>query len=158
MLQKLLFILLILINFQLFSQVVIIAAGETSKTTNASMHWTLGQLVTGSATNGSYTIINGFQQSTLVISNIIEPADSSYILKIYPNPSSEFVIIENTSPSQSILRCKLYDLSGILLFESDLIKKKTKIDFSKYKSGFYILNIYNSLMDVKVSSHKIIKQ
>jgi hypothetical protein len=60
--------------------------------------------------------------------------------KLYPNPSTDFVIIENVEKN---LKLKINDLSGKILFETLTSDKTQKIDVSSFATGQYILSIEN---------------
>lgn len=60
--------------------------------------------------------------------------------KLYPNPSTDFVIIDNVEKN---LKLKINDLSGKILFETLTSDKTLKIDVSSFATGQYILSIEN---------------
>lgn len=60
--------------------------------------------------------------------------------KLYPNPSTDFVIIDNVEKN---LKLKINDLSGKILFETLTSDKTQKIDVSSFATGQYILSIEN---------------
>ena len=66
---------------------------------------------------------------------------------MYPNPTSDYLFLENNLE----LEAKVYDLNGKLI----LIEYITdKLDISCMEDGMYILNLSNG---VNNSSHRIVK-
>lgn len=107
---------------------------------------------TGSVFN--YEIVNNSSSKTLIITKVTT-GDKIYYnnsflgtkentikktFKLYPNPSTDFVIIENVEKN---LKLKINDLSGKILFETLTSNKTQKIDISSFATGQYILSIEN---------------
>ena len=63
-------------------------------------------------------------------------------LKVYPNPSTEYIQVQLTSRPKSVIESVIYDLSGKKLmrisFKED---EQLKLNISQLKSGFYILRL-----------------
>jgi len=80
-------------------------------------------------------------------------------IKVYPNPSSEFIRVTFAANVQKKLVIELYDLEGRLI--RNLIKNKTEeeilIPVSDLSASQYILKIYDSL-GKEVQSFKLIKR
>lgn len=74
-------------------------------------------------------------------------------IKIYPNPTSDFVNIENYSKSE-ILTAELYDMTGRLIQKIKL--DGTAMDIRNLKSGAYLLKIADKQNNI--STHQIIKK
>ncbi|MFL9832680.1 T9SS type A sorting domain-containing protein [Chryseobacterium terrae] len=114
-------------------------------------------LPSGSVPNGTvfnYEIVNNGSNKTLIVTN---PANGNKVFynnvflstkenmikkafKLYPNPSTDFVIIENVEKN---LKLKINDLSGKILFETLTSDKTLKIDISNFTTGQYIISIEN---------------
>lgn len=87
----------------------------------------------------------------LNISNYIIPNQE---MKIYPNPSFDFVTIE-TSDFQNIGHLSIFNLNGQEVITCQIIKNTCKIDISHLSSGIYFVKLTN---DRKVEVGKIIKE
>lgn len=70
------------------------------------------------------------------LSNAIPVKD--VLVKIYPNPTINFLNIETVSNLKSI---ELYDVNGRILEINKLNHNRAVFDFSKYKSGLYFVKI-----------------
>jgi hypothetical protein len=109
---------------------------------------------TSSGTIFDYQIINNSTSKTLIITNATTGDKIVYnnsllgtkenilkkTFKVYPNPSSDFLIVEDLEKN---LKVKIYDLSGNLLFETLSSGKTLKVDVSDFQKGQYILSIEN---------------
>lgn len=70
------------------------------------------------------------------------------LLKIYPNPTTDFIRIKNASKVDFV---RIFDLTGKIVKES----KSTEIDVRSLSSGQYILNIHSGN---EITSQKFIKK
>ncbi|MCZ2101639.1 MAG: T9SS type A sorting domain-containing protein [Chitinophagales bacterium] len=70
-------------------------------------------------------------------------------LKLYPNPTTGLVSIENL---EALAKVDIYDLNGSLVQTNDNVTSEVNIE--NLKSGIYILNIKNNQINER---HKIIK-
>ncbi|MBA3899983.1 MAG: DUF2341 domain-containing protein, partial [Bacteroidetes bacterium] len=70
-------------------------------------------------------------------------------IKIYPNPSKDYITIETTN--ESLGNVKLSDFSGRVIFEKHFDNSSSKIDLSSLVPGFYIITFNQT------ESFKIIK-
>ena len=72
-------------------------------------------------------------------------------VKVYPNPTSNFVMIENTTVK--IENVAIYNLQGQLLFQNKYENStKIELDFSAYAKGIYMVNI-NDTATLKIAKH-----
>ena len=62
-------------------------------------------------------------------------------MKVYPNPSSNGVMMIETANRISIQELMVYDITGrVVVYQHDL-DSKTELDLSTWTSGVYILKI-----------------
>ena len=102
----------------------------------------------------NYEIINNSSNKTLIVTN---PANGNKVyynnaflgtkenllkkaFKLYPNPSTDFLIIEDIEKN---LKLRINDLSGKILFETLTSDKTLKVDVSNFQKGQYLLSIEN---------------
>ena len=90
--------------------------------------------------------VNGCQSSTtaITVTTNLSTADLNIEkkIKIYPNPVSEFLIIDS---KEKIGKISILDMSGKLIEVINAEENKSKkINVSKYNTGKYILNLENS--------------
>lgn len=75
---------------------------------------------------------------------------------VFPNPSNSFVTITDEINTNSKLSIQLLSQTGLVLFKDDNYKQGEQLDISKYKTGFYFIEIVNTETGEK-STQKIIK-
>jgi hypothetical protein len=65
---------------------------------------------------------------------------SESLPKIYPNPSTDFVIIENIASGSTI---QFMDLTGRVVLIESIVSPKTQIDISSLEQGNYVVRIFS---------------
>lgn len=76
-------------------------------------------------------------------------------LKLFPNPSTDFIVIEMTGNNDKVLDFKIYDSKGVLVKTDVLNIKYTKINTSGLNNGIYILTVESNN---DFEKHKLIIQ
>ena len=135
-----------------FTQQVISSGGGYIEDSVYHYSWTLGETITGTITDGTYTLTQGFHQPNLKITGV-EVLNENLFVEAYPNPTSDFLYIK--SPGIDNLKAELYSLEGKLLQILDLNTDIFSMDFTGFASGTYILNVKQN--EQVIRSFKVIK-
>jgi hypothetical protein len=76
-------------------------------------------------------------------------------ISVYPNPViSEFTILIKNTFNIKDLNFKIFDISGKLIQEGDIIQPKTTIETFNFSSGLYFVQLFDNLKlqhSVKIS-------
>jgi len=155
MIKLFLFPVLFLIAFLTEAQEVVSTAGETQTISGYEISWTLGEPVIATVKSGSTILTQGFHQSKLTITPINEFPVSDIELKVYPNPTDEFVTI-NMNKLDENLSFSLFDLAGKLIESKPIITLETKLFLNACSSGTYVLKLQNGTQQT-LQTFKIIK-
>ena len=135
-----------------FTQQVISSGGGYIEDSLFQLSWTLGETITGTVTDGTYTLTQGFQQANLKVTGL-EVLNENLFVEAYPNPTSDFLYIK--SPGIDNLKAELYSLEGKLLQIMDLNTDISQVDFTGLPSGTYILKVKQK--EQVLRSFKVIK-
>lgn len=118
----------------------------------------------------SYSYDNAGNRTTrtIVLSNaatrsmLQDEAPKPYVEKtvsgqitIYPNPTQGALTLEITGMETIDGQAAIYDLSGSLLYQTDVSAETQRFDLSSYANGVYILRL---VMQGKTRNWKIIKK
>jgi hypothetical protein len=96
---------------------------------------------------------NTCTNGTLTISEILATNQfENNKIAIYPNPTSDYITIQNTENQTESLNFKIIDLTGRVL-KSDSINNNEKINVEELISGNYIVQIQNE--SNKIISRKL---
>ena len=130
---------LLVINW-ISAQEVVSSAGETHTSTGYILSWTLGEPVIETVINASNTLTQGFHQSELTITTDTELEYPDFFVKVFPNPSHDFVAIQLEEVKKDLL-FSLFDHSGRLLKTGRIVSSYTELDLRQFSIGVYILKL-----------------
>lgn len=136
------------------AQEVTSAAGGTKSTADYEVSWTVGETTIKTFSEGSVTLTQGFHQPNLIVTPAKIFFDNIEV-KVYPNPTREFVTIEMNRLRKSS-KYSLYNLAGEKLAEGNLRKLKTKLNLNNQASGSYLLKL--SKENQPLRTFKIVKK
>jgi hypothetical protein len=138
------------------AQEIVSSGGETQKVSGYEVSWTIGEPVTETLSGSANILTQGFHQPKLSVTPVSEFQKSGIELKVYPNPTSDFVIIQTNGLTEN-LRYLLFNINGKLLENELITSEKTKMNLKNYSGGQYVLKlICNS--NQPVQNFKIIKR
>jgi len=83
-------------------------------------------------------------------------AFSQSSIKVYPNPTQDKLIVDLSQLQVQDITICITDLQGKLIHNQKALLKSESIDFSKYATGVYILQLNQS--NSLVQSYRIIKK
>ena len=149
------------VSGQSISSYVVASAGESVEAGGLNVSWTLGELAIETLEDNGNTLIltQGFQQGYFEITSIGEPLSNNFMLKVYPNPASEFVWVALESEEIKDAIIELYDLEGKLVYNGKLnvVEGPNKIELNNLSSSQYILRITDATGNV-LQTFKLIKR
>jgi len=137
---------------------LISSGGESFKNTSFQMEWSIGEVITETLDGEGKTLTQGFHQSNYEITAIEENLNTIKSVKVYPNPTSDFISINftNISNSDKIENILIItDINGKILCENKVVNQVEEIDFSDFTDGVYFLTIKQK--NQTVNNFKIIK-
>ena len=137
---------------------VIASAGESDTTNHVQVSWTIGETIIETYNNPYCIVSQGFQQSYYNISEINETGKLQAEIKIYPNPTVDFINIEvKPDKTGDIFDIELLDINGKIIQKHPASKEGiTRINLRNTSAGYLILNITNPESKLR-SSYKVIK-
>ena len=139
------------------AQNAIPASGGNATGSGGSVSYTVGQVVyiTNTGTNG--TLAQGVQQpyEISVVTVIKEYNDILLECLVYPNPSTDFVILKTRNYEVENLSYQLWDINGKLIYDKKADGVETYIPMGNLMSATYFLKVIYRQKEVK--TFKIIK-
>ena len=124
---------------------VIGSAGTVSESSGGTIAYTIGEMVIETGETAGGILTQGFHQSFITITAIDElPSDFS--LKLYPNPATDFVIVESDQLTR-FDQIALYDMAGQLVWKangSSAVDNRLTINFENRAAGNYIVRLSDS--------------
>ncbi len=142
---------------ELTAQEVISTSGGSFSGNSINVDWTLGETVTSTFISEDVIVTQGFHQSNLTVNAVDLLSDYGIMVKVYPNPVPDILIIENKNTELKDITLRLFDISGKMLIDKSVSEKKEDLNMQIYKPGNYLLKIYTE-NDLPVQYFKIIKK
>ena len=123
-----------------------------------SVSYSIGQVNYLSYNENDIYTTEGVQQPLLITIRPVDIIEEEEFLKMaaYPNPVSNYFIIEASTYTNLSLRYHLSDLNGNLIEEGPIEEPGARIDISRLAVAMYLLNITNDTRHIK--TFKIIKK
>lgn len=158
--KKLKFIVIFLMLFSILglkAQQTTGASGGEALGSGGTVSYSVGQIVytTNNGTNGS--MAQGVQQPfeiSVVLG--IEEANGIHLMTVFPNPTTNFVVVEIENYDVTDLTYQLVDTNGRLIENKKIMDEDTTIDMNGYPSTIYFLQILDNNKAIK--TFKIIKK
>lgn len=134
------------------------ATGVNASGSGGSASYSVGQVVytTNTGTNGS--VAQGVQQPyEISVVNGLEEAQSIMLsVSAYPNPTTDYLILEVTDFHLSPFTFNLYDMNGKLLQSEKITGNQTSIVMSNLVPATYFVKVVQGNKEVK--TFKIMKR
>ena len=143
----------ILFTFSLYSQnldhFVIGTDGGYAGNNQFSLSYTIGEIVTelGNDPINNIDLTQGFQQAYIsIVSTENHIADID--ISVFPNPAVNYLNV-NISDLSKVKSYAMYDMSGKLLLQQEIISNQFEVSFSNFSSGNYLLIFKNDQQKLK---------
>ena len=141
------------IIIQAQQQEVISSLGSYMENSSGSIEMTIGECVTKTHITANSILTQGFHQTNLTTTVIMEIAGLDFEIMAYPNPVMESITLRVEKPHG--LLYILYDMNAQILDQRKIENIETEIDFGDLAPSDYIIKVINN--DYEVKSFKIVK-
>lgn len=153
----LIFLIVIFSGVTVTAQEVVASSGSSGTITGYKVDWTLGEPVIETLTGPANILTQGMHQTNLLVTGLEEMIVPGLEVRVYPNPTSDLLMIEVIQTGNDLFRYELFDITGRKIVLKKMNSNIEEIDMGSYVSGVYLLNVLNlNRKHVKVC--KIIKQ
>jgi hypothetical protein len=139
------------------AQTAIAATGGNASGSGGKVSYSVGQVfyTNESGTNGK--VSQGVQQPYEIFgsTSLDESVEKNHHILVYPNPTTDLIILEMENFIISKTLYQLYDVKGSILETKTIVGKETNIDMSKLSASTYFIKIIAENKEIKTI--KIIK-
>ena len=136
------------------AQSATLTSGGEASGSSGTISYSIGQTNYLSFSSGSGKISDGVQQPIEILTINVEELPLTFSASIFPNPTSDQLIVQISTQKNQNLFSLLFDVQGNLLLREPIIGNTHKIFISDLSSGIYILKISNGKESI---TSKIIK-
>lgn len=143
--------------FSIQAQETILASGGNATGSGGSSSYSVGQLAYNADTGSGGSSSQGVQQSfeIFTLSNS-ELKTVTLEASMYPNPSTDYVILALADSKLTGLSYAMYNIQGKIVTKGKVSQKSTEIGMQGMASGTYILKVNQANNELK--TFKIIKK
>ena len=155
--MKLIVVLLLGVGLSgIHAQTAVISTGSNISGSGGSATYSVGQVVypTNTGTNGS--VAQGVQQPYEIFAFKGIDEAKGVTLSAYPNPTTEYLILQVKDIEVSLLQFQLYDMKGNLLQSEEITSIQTSIFMGNLIPATYFVKVIQGNTEVIV--FKIIKK
>ena len=134
------------------------ATGGKASGSGGMVTYTVGQIVYTTIPSVNNSVAQGVQQpyEISVVTAIKGTEDISLETIVYPNPTSDFLILKSGKSELRNLHYHLYDLKGTQLFTGRMDDYETTISVGNLKPAVYLLSI--KVNDMTIKTFSIVKK
>ncbi|MCW4470043.1 T9SS type A sorting domain-containing protein [Flavobacterium sp. MFBS3-15] len=134
------------------------ASGGDASGSGGSAAYSIGQVVYTTHTGNNGSVAQGVQQpyEISVVLSIKHPAEIHLIMKAYPNPTTDVLILSIKGATTEDLSYQLYDMAGRLIENQRITDPEMQIQMGSLNDAVYHLKVVNSSQEIK--TFKIIKK
>jgi hypothetical protein len=133
----------------IFAQKGTVATGGVGSGAGGSVTYTIGETNYITATGSGGQVTQGLQQPYEIFVLAATAAELNVNLSLYPNPTTDNVVIKVEGNNVESLRYELYDMDGRLLATSEMLSNETSILMRDYSSATYFVRVINNKNESK---------
>lgn len=132
------------------------AAGGEATGTTGTVSFSVGLVDYVAYNNSSVSVNQGVQQAYEIFSVVsVKTPEPKFNLSLYPNPTTNFVVLSINSAYTQKLSYKLYDITGKQIALKAISSDTTNIPMSGLSAATYFVTVFNKKGVIK--TYKIIK-
>lgn len=149
-LKLLLFLCIVFVQNEIFSQQNLVAAGGNAQSTSGSVSYSVGQVDYTTSIGGNVSVTQGVQQPfeiSVLGSDAFIDIDLAFVA--YPNPTADVLVLKSINYSIDNLSYQLFDLNGRLLLEAKITADETFISMGNRPSSNYFVYVFDGNRNIK---------
>lgn len=144
----------------MYAQQTIPAGGGNASGGGGTVSYTIDQLVYTTNTGASGSVAQGVQQPFEIstVTGIKEAKGITLQCVVYPNPTSDYIVLKIEDYNIDNLFYRMYDINGSLIENNTITGSETKIVMNHLASALYYLSIMSGDNNEEIKTFKIIKK
>ena len=143
-------LILLLGSFKLQAQNNTVSGGGQASGTGGSVSYTVGQIAYAALTGTNGSLIQGVQQPyEISIVTSLEDLAIDIKAQVYPNPTTDQLVLSVGTEDYKNLRYLLVDLQGKVIKTDRIINSNSTLDVTKLSNGTYFLRVLSNNKPIK---------
>ncbi|MES2286875.1 MAG: T9SS type A sorting domain-containing protein [Bacteroidota bacterium] len=132
------------------------ASGGVAFGAGTSVSYSIGQIDYETATGTGGNITEGLQQPyEIMILSGIEENDINLTFSLFPNPTSDFVVLSVQNANTVNMTYAIFNIEGKLIEKREVNSSQTTIAMNDLANGAYLIKVLRKSTEIKI--FKIIK-
>jgi opacity protein-like surface antigen len=131
------------------------ASGGDASGSGGTVAYSIGQTFYTYQSSSNGNTNHGVQQPYLISAVGIDEGISTISLITYPNPTSDYLLLELFDYSNEKIDYQLIDLKGKIILNGSINNAQAKVDLNAYSKGIYFIKVFKQSEEIK--TFKIIK-
>ena len=132
------------------------ASGGDATGIGGTVAYSIGQVVYTTNTGSTGSVAQGVQHAYEIFPVGIKETTLNITLSVFPNPTSDNLILQLNDYNNEKLSYQLYDIQGKLISDGQVTALQTQINTASLPSATYFINVVNQ-ENKKVQTFQIIK-
>ncbi len=154
-----LFLFLVLFGFfitHMQGQQAVLSSGGNAAGSGGSSSYSIGQVACTDGTGSGGFSIQGVQQPFEIFTLGVDNFPEIKLMTVYPNPTTDVVVLKTGNNTYDTLEYQLYDLNGKKITSQKITQIETQIHLEKLTLSVYFLKVMDGSKLLK--TFKIIKK
>lgn len=132
------------------------SSGGDATSADGAAAYSIGQVFYENNSDGNYSISEGVQQAYKIEVVSVSELAKALSIELFPNPTTDKVILESNGAENPDLQFQLMDLNGRVLKQNNIQKNQESIGLEEFSSAVYLLHVFDGASILK--TFKIIKK
>ena len=143
--------------FSLNAQQAVVTTGGDIQSSEGSVAYSVGQVFYQSVSSPSGSVLEGVQQpfEIFIITSVTE-SDPLTELRLFPNPASDYLILETGDHLDPSVRMAVFNSMGQMIRTANVEREQTKVYVGDLMAGSYYVALFQD--GRKLQTFKVIKK
>lgn len=134
-------LLMLFIAYSAQAQQAVISAGGDFVSAEASVSWTLGELLVDTFQGDSGMVTHGIQQIGIMVTSFPTLPNEEQRFKVYPNPAYDILKVKTIDEDFQRYTLEMVDMSGALIMRTPMTNAITELPVIQLNAALYFIRI-----------------
>lgn len=139
------------IFLDMFAQQSVHTSGGNGNGSGGSVSYSIGQISYKATVGTNVKVIEGVQQpfEIQIITGLNNQLANDLNIKVYPNPTLDFITLNVDDLSQGNIYFRLYDMHGRLIENGEVLQNQTQLNLNFLPAAPYLLKVLSRKREIR---------
>lgn len=133
------------------------SSGGSASGSGGLVSFSIGQVCYSTQSGVAGQVCQGVQQAYELVTSDILDADMQGSIRVFPNPTLDYLILQVDANRGKDLSYQLCDLQGKVLKEERIVDRQTLIPTKGLSAAMYLIQVMDVEVQARVQTFKVIK-